>query len=214
MAEHEKIITNLAKQFLKPQGIVQKGQSRTWYDDQGFYMTVIEFQPHKIEPGAFLNIGVNFHWYVKEYISFDIGYRESKFEKFKTADQFTAKIEEMVNLAKDKALLFRERFSDLSLAKKNILAHDFGGDVLWGNYHKGIICGLTQDLPGLHKYFEALLQVDHNVGWANDLKSTTIRLKEIALNYDLFRAEVIKFIEESRRLKKLKPMEIGSLIKS
>ena len=207
-AEYVKIITNVAKQYLKPHGLVQKGQSRIWYDDQGIFTTVIEFQPHQFEPGAFLNIGVNFHWYIKDHISFDIGYRESKFEKFKNAAQFTSTFEEMVCFARDKTLNYREQFADLTSARKNILAYDFGGDALWGNYHKGVICGLTHDPGGLHEFFNTLLQVDHNVGWANELKSTVIHLKNVALEHERFRMEILKYIETSRALKKLKSKTI------
>ena len=38
---HTKIINNVAKQILKPEGLVRKGQSRTWYHDQGWFTTVV-----------------------------------------------------------------------------------------------------------------------------------------------------------------------------
>lgn len=209
--EHSKIITKVAKQIFKPFGLEQKGQSRIWYDDQGLYTTIIEFQPHKWEHGAFLNVGVNFHWYVKEYTSFDIGYRETGFEKFETAEQFTSKIEDMVLLAIDKALLYRQQLADLDTVKKIILAHNFTSDTLWGNYHKGVICGLTSDADGLNKYFDALLLVDHDVEWANELKSNVSQLKKIASDYLKFKNEILSIIHESRGLKKLKTMEIKLL---
>ena len=207
--EHAKIINKTARQILKPHGLEQKGQSRTWYDDQGLYTTIIEFQPHKWEHGAFLNVGVNFHWYVIDYVSFDMGYRETKFEKFETVDQFTSKIEPMVQLALDKALFYRQMLASLEMAKQNIITHNFTNDELWGNYHKGVICGLTKDINGLNKYFEKLLLVDHDVEWANDLKSRVKELKEIASDNSKFRAEILKIILEARKLKKLKSMEIN-----
>ncbi len=209
--EHSKIITKVAKQIFKPQGLEQKGQSRTWFDDQGLFTTVIEFQPHKWEHGAFLNVGVNFHWYLQEYTSFDIGYRETGFEKFETAEQFSSKIEDMVRLALEKAFSYRQQLIDINTAKKTILAHNFSSDTLWGNYHKGVICGLTNDTDGLNKHFEALLLVDHDVEWANELKSRVLQLKEIASNYPKFKSEILSTILESRNLKKMKTMEIELL---
>ncbi len=210
--EHSKIINKVAKQILKPHGFEQKGQSRIWYDDQGLYTTVVEFQPHKFAHGAFLNVGVNFHWFEKEYTSFDIGYRELGFEKFETAEQFTSKIEDMVNLALEKALSYRQLLVSLETSKKTILAHNFTSDTLWGNFHKGIICGLTNNIQGLIKYFDALLLVDHDVEWANDLKSKVRELKEIASNNSKFKTEILRTILESRKLKKLKDMEIKLLM--
>lgn len=209
--EHSKIITKVAKQIFKPHGLEQKGQSRTWHDDQGLYTTIIEFQPHKWDHGAFLNVGVNLHWYVQDYVSFDIGYRETGFEKFETAEQFTSKIEDMVRLALDKVFSYRQQLIDLNTARKTILAYDFTSDILWGNYHKGVICGLTNDADGLNKHFDELLLVDHGVEWANELKSKVRRLKEIASDYLKFKNEILGIINDSRSLKKLKPMEINLL---
>ncbi len=209
--EHSKIIDKLAKQIFQPHGLEQKGKSRTWYDDQGLYTTVIEFQPHKWEHGAFLNVGVNFHWYAQAYTSFDIGYRVTGFEKFETAKQFTSKIEDMVRLALDKAFFYRQQLKDIHAAKSFILAHEFTSDSLWGNYHKGVICGLTHDTDGLYKHFDALLLVDHDVPWANELKSNVAHLKGIAADHSKFRSEILRIILESRNLKKLKPMEIELL---
>lgn len=209
--EHSKIITKVAKQIFKPHGLEQKGQSRTWYDDQGLYTTVIEFQPYKWEHGAFLNVGVNFHWYVQEYTSFDIGYRETGFEKFETAEQFTSKIEEMARLALDKAFSYRQQLIDINSAKKTILTHNFTSDTLWGNYHKGVICGLTNDTDRLNKHFDALLLVDHDVEWANELKSRVRQLKGIASDHSKFKSEILSNILESRNLKKLKTMKIELL---
>jgi hypothetical protein len=209
--EHSKIITKAAKQIFKPHGLEQMGQSQTWFDDQGLYTTIIEFQPHKWEHGAFLNVGVNFHWYEQEYTSFDIGYRETGFEKFETSEQFTSKIEDMVRIAMDKALSYRVQLINLSTVKKNILAHNFTSETLWGNYHKGVISGLTNDADGLNKYFDELLLVGHDVEWANELKSKVRQLKEIASDSLKFKNEILRIIHESRGLKKLKTMEVKIL---
>jgi hypothetical protein len=209
--QHSKIINKVAQQILKPQGLEQKGQSRTWYDDQGLYTIVIEFQPHKWEHGAFLNIGVNFHWYANDYISFDIGYRETKFEKFTTAQQFTSKIESMVQHSLDTIIFYRAQLENLVIAKENILTYNFTSDELWGNYHRGVICGLVGDMNGLNKYFDMLLAEKHNVEWANNLKAKVTELKKISTNNSKFRAEILETVLESRKLKGLKIMQIELL---
>ena len=73
--DHSKIINKTAKKIFGVYGIKQKGQSRIWLDDNGWFTTVIEFQPFRGRQGTTLNVGVNFNWYEKEYFSFDIGYR-------------------------------------------------------------------------------------------------------------------------------------------
>lgn len=203
-SEHTKIINKCARQVLKPAGLVRKGQSRTWYDDHSWYTTVVEFQPHKWKHGALLNVGVSFHWYEKNYISFDIGYRETGFEAFETAEQFHAAIEAMVNTALEKVLFYRRKLPDLPGAKNMILEHTFSSDSLWGNYHKGVICALTDQPKESERFFRDLLAVEHEVPWAIELKKRTRGLLEILEQPEAFRQHILEIIVQSRLKKKLK----------
>ncbi len=206
--EHSKIIHQVASKILKPHGLVRKGQSRTWYDDHGWYTTIVEFQPHKWEHGAFLNVGVNFHWYEQDYESFDMGYRETGFEKFESAEQFVGRIEPMVQLALDKVLAYREQLSDPEQAKQTILNYTFTSEEQWGYFHKGVICGITGDLDGLNHYFEHLLADDYEVEWFEELKSCVRKLKEMTHDAVRFKKEINNTILTSRKLKKLKEVEL------
>jgi hypothetical protein len=42
---HTKLINAAARDVLRPMGIVQKGRSRLWYDNHGWWAGLIEFQP-------------------------------------------------------------------------------------------------------------------------------------------------------------------------
>jgi hypothetical protein len=206
--EHSKIINSVARQIFKSNGIERKGQSRVWLDDQGWYTTQVEFQPFMGRQGTCINIGVNFHWYVKDSISFDMGYRESEFVDFISIEQFTPEVEKLSRFALDKILEYRHSFSNITTAKQVILKHEFTSDSLWGNYHKGVICGLTDDTKGLNLHFDALLSVNHDVLWANNLKLRTGQLKEIATDPKLFRQEINNTMKQARQLKKLKAVDV------
>ncbi len=43
--EHTRLLTAAARSILRPLGCVQKGRSRTWLDDQDWWVGVVEFQP-------------------------------------------------------------------------------------------------------------------------------------------------------------------------
>ena len=208
LPEHSKIINRVAKQILKPKGLERKGQSRTWLDDNGWFTTVVEFQPFKDRQGTCINIGVNFHWYLKDYLSFDIGNRESDFIDFKNEEQFIREVEKLAQYALDKVHFYRQALDEFDRAKQTIKSHEFTSDNLWGNYHKGTICGLTGDQSGLTEYYNKLLTVDHDVSWANELKNRVTELKEISPNIDEFRQRISEIIHETRELKKLKKLEI------
>ena len=207
---HTKIINNVAKQILKPEGLVRKGQSRTWYHDQGWFTTVVSFEPSKSRRGAYLSLGVNFHWYEKEYFSYDIGGREKVFEEFTTEAQFTPKIEEMVNFALTKVFFYSEKLSTLTTAKPFILSHQFTSDSLWGNYHRGVASGLLGDVDNSKIYLLALLnyQDERNIPWIIDLKTKTQELVDLVDRTKDFNLHVHEIITKTRAKKKLKEVEV------
>jgi len=119
---HNKIINKVARKILQEHGIERKGQSRIWLDDQYWFTTIIEFQPFKDRQGTCLNVGVNFHWYQKEYFSFDIGNRESEFIDFENEEQFEKEIIPIVELALKRTLYLREKLTDCYQKRK---VHNF-----------------------------------------------------------------------------------------
>jgi hypothetical protein len=223
--EHTKIIAKVAKQKLKPLGIVQKGKSRIWFDDRAWFTIQIEFQPSSWSRGTYLNIGANFHWYKQGHLSFDFENRQANFIEYKNDEQFTAEVERLCDLTIQKVLEIRERFATVFSAKEFILGYTFVSDELWGNYHKGTICGLTDDFEKLNKYYSNLLKensirewTDGNTGvahsmrveWIDELKERVKHLLTKTSSFHLFKTEVLSIISESRRLKKLPEVEIDS----
>lgn len=156
LPEHSRIINKVALRRFKEYGIECKGQSRTWLDDQYWFTTIIEFQPFKDRQGTCLNVGINFHWYEKEYFSFDIGNRESDFIDFKNEEHFQSEIESLVEKALNRTLELRNKMSDLKNAENIILNHEFASDNLWGNYHRAIISGLNNDIRKSEQYFNLI----------------------------------------------------------
>ena len=67
----------------------------------------------------------------------------------------------------------RTKFKSIYSAKEHILNHNFTSDGFWGNYSKGIICGLTGNLYEMNKYFDKLLNGNHPVKWVEELKLFT-----------------------------------------
>jgi hypothetical protein len=72
---HSKLINAAARERLRPLGLVQEGRSRTWLDDQAWWLGIVEFQPSGWTRGSYLNVGVNWLWNVKDWHSFDFVYR-------------------------------------------------------------------------------------------------------------------------------------------
>jgi hypothetical protein len=56
------VIAEVAKQVLAPLGVKRKGRSRTWLDDHGWWLGIVEFQPSSWGAGSYLNVGPEFLW--------------------------------------------------------------------------------------------------------------------------------------------------------
>lgn len=209
MPEHTNIIHKVARTIFKPYGIKRKGQSRTYLDDNEWFTTVIEFQPHSYGRGTFLNIGVNFHWYSQTHFSFDLGYRVAPFINFTHPEKFSAEIEQLCKLTTDKVMAYREELSSRHKALETILAHQFPSESLWGNYHKGTIAGLTGDMNLMNHHYNQLLKSEENIDWIHKLKSHTVHLQQLSKNRGEFENYLSDLINQTRTLKRLNDIDFS-----
>src|ERR1051325_6569931 len=96
---HSTLIARSARSILRPMGLTQKGRSRTWLDDHGWWLCVVEFQPSSWAGGSYLNVGCCLLWQVKDSLSFDEGYRVENFAEFKDEAQFGSASDQLVQRA-------------------------------------------------------------------------------------------------------------------
>jgi hypothetical protein len=76
---YQKIISKTTREVLRPAGLSQKGTSRFWYLDCGWYACFAEFQPFSGRQGRTLNFGLSWLWYPKEHWTFDVSNRVEGF---------------------------------------------------------------------------------------------------------------------------------------
>lgn len=147
-SDHNKIIRNAAKDVLTPIGVFQKGQSRIWIDDNGWFLTVIEFQPSGWAKGAYLNIGIHFLWTRKDDTSFDYSFghdaRVHNHIEF-TGDEaeFYSQLVKLSRIAEEQVKQYR-KLADPQRAKKQLLHRKFFNEELWGSWHKSMLCFFNQ----------------------------------------------------------------------
>jgi hypothetical protein len=68
---HARIITLAARTALRPLGLRQKGRSRLWIDDHGWWLVNVEFQPSSWRKGSYLNVGEQHLWCERDYFIFE-----------------------------------------------------------------------------------------------------------------------------------------------
>jgi hypothetical protein len=155
---HSKIINQIAKEYLLPLGIIQKGKSRLWIDDNKWWIILLEFQPSDWGRGTYLNIGAHWLWHEKEYYSFDYGGRINPFVKYSNDLQFEEEFRIMINKLVNELMKYRSRFQNIHkvadiLKSQNNLAS-------WNGFHAGIACGLDGQIPTAKKLLNDVLQED------------------------------------------------------
>lgn len=141
-----KIIKALCKEIL-PEDVFQKGDSRVYYDDNGYYFTIVEFQPYSLMKGTFLNVGASFLFDKQDYLSYSYAYDDEvrvgkKFIKYINDEQFEKEVREYVELANEYILRYRE-FKDIYYAKDHIV--NSLNDDNWNKYIKAMFYFLTDD---------------------------------------------------------------------
>ena len=118
---HNQTIKKLCKDILLPLGVFQKGTSRIYIDDNGYFFTVIEFQPSEFAKGIYLNIALHFLWNEREYIAFDFPFdsRVKNFVEYQNDGQFTREVTKYVQEAA-KQVLFYRKLQDIATAKSYV----------------------------------------------------------------------------------------------
>lgn len=157
MERQDKIIKIAAKEILSPLGIFQVGQSKIWIDDNGWFLILIEFQPSDWSKGAYLNVGINFLWTKKEYLSFDFGYRENDHVEYtKNDDLFYKEMLKLAEKAKEIIMLYRQ-FQNFPHARQAM------GDSTqisspWKEWHIAMMCFLTGDNATGERHFNQFIE--------------------------------------------------------
>ncbi len=205
---HSKLINKVAREVLKPIGVKRKGQSRTWLDDHGWWITVVEFQPSTWAKGTYLNVGINWQWYPQDYFSFDLGYREADFVEYYSDDQFEPKARELAELAKSKVEEFRSQLSDQMKVKDYVInaTKDNKGN-LWGEFNRGMACAISGSKDQALIFFKEVIEIPDDVEWVVELKNFTRNLMNLINSGQDYIEYLNEVVRESRSLKKLEGYE-------
>ena len=115
---YNRIIKEVCKQILLPLGVFQKGTSRLYIDDNGYFFTVVEFQPSSYSKGTYLNVALHFLWNERDYISFDFPFdsRVKNFVEYQDDEQFACEVTKYAQEAARQVLFYR-KLQDIETAK-------------------------------------------------------------------------------------------------
>ncbi len=138
---HSQLLTAAARRILRPLGLQQRGRSRLWLDDHGWWVVVVEFRPSSWSKGSYLNVGAMWLWFEKDYFSFDCGYRVENLALYQDEAQFAPLAENFARGAADEVARLRSIFPSVQAAARQLAAKPQKG--FWDNFHAGVACGLA-----------------------------------------------------------------------
>jgi len=69
--DHNTLVLRIARERLGSLGLRQKGRSRTWLDDHGWWLIVVEFQPSSGSKGTYCNVGFDHLWFERDHLVLD-----------------------------------------------------------------------------------------------------------------------------------------------
>ena len=201
---HSQIINRIAKDTLKPLGVQQKGRSRFWYSDEGWYTIFAEFQPFSGRKGSTLNVGIHWLWYPQEHWSFDLGGRASEFVEYEDDNQFGSAIQEMAQCAATNFVECRNRLSNMSGAYRFALergANDRAYD--WAYLHRAIMAALNGDFETARRNLDGVYLDETKREWETERNAFIDEMRAILDGGAPLGDWVVEKIFATRKLLKL-----------
>ena len=198
-------IRDAARRHLGTLGLQQKGRSRFWFDDRGWFVIGVEFQPG-FGKGTYLNVGCCWLWNPKEYFSFDLGSRELGFESFTSLSEWQQTIDRIAQLAAERVIYYRSL-----LASPRSLADYFRSHPpqdFWQMYHAGIASALADRSQDARDYLlqAAAQELADSPDWLKQAAKSCRLLLELLHTPALFSSHIIAGIQQTRLLFKLSPV--------
>ncbi|WP_374773490.1 hypothetical protein OG756_10935 [Streptomyces sp. NBC_01310] len=176
-----RLVTAAARETLRPLGLRRRGRSRTWIDDQGWWLGVVEFQPSSFSQGSCLNVGVTWLWHDTDHVEYHVGGREAEHEPFKNEDQFAPLARALARTAADRITTLREQFDGLQHTAEHLAATPARRGNPWDNHHAGIAAGLRGDAPTARDRLTRAAQqlTGWDIPWAIDALRTTLEARDL-----------------------------------
>jgi len=215
--QHTKLLNAAAREVLRPLGVTQKGRSRTWLDDRGWWLGVIEFQPSDWARGSYLNVGVNWLWNPKDYLSRDFGGRVDGvghgLVRYESDEQFSPLARELAMIAAEQARGYRDLFPTIDACAREL--RKAKPRQLSRSLDAGVALGLAGDTPAAREMFGRYLawfESDEGLEWRNDHDEATYKrvqlLSALAQDVPTFRRRIREDVYDARARLKLPPVEL------
>jgi hypothetical protein len=209
-APHARLLLDAARERLRPLGLVQRGRSRTWLDDRGWWVGVASFGPSSFARGTYLDVGVHWLWQDEDDVSFDVlDPRDSVgFVPYESDEQFAPHAASLAERAAAVVVEYRRRFPTVESAAEHLVRSDTFLDCL----DAGIALGLLGDTSGSRSMFQrytAWFESDEESEWRDEIDEVRYErarlLNALADARDRFAERIAADVRRCRAALKLDP---------
>lgn len=203
---HNLILNKAAKDILRPLGLIQKGQSRFWYDDHGWWLGNVEFQPSSWSKGSYLNVGAMWLTYPSDFFSFHEGYRKEDHIEYLNDEQFTPKATWLVQRAAEEIKILRDKYKDLKSASE-LLGKGVDETDKWKCYYAATLSGLIGKIEESRRLLKQIID-DNDIERIKKRREVSLQLIALLDNPPKYKSKMIEFVMGARASLKLPNVDI------
>jgi hypothetical protein len=202
------ILRDAARAALAPLGLAQRGRSRTWVDDRGWHLIVVEFQPSSFGRGSHLNVGIMWLWHARDHVAFDTGGRVAGFRSSEEGD-WASSSHDLASLAADRVREIQAEVRSVEDAARMLTATPPAPG--WATFHAAVAAGLAGNGAQAATLFERVLPSEPTRDWQRDLQAHAEVLRRQLSDTDAFLRSIADDISRARQALRLAPRAEGQI---
>lgn len=190
---------------LRPLGLRQRGQSRLWLDDHGWWLGLVEFPSPRWSQGSGLHVGAMWLWQDLDHFAFNVSERLSGAEDYRSDEQFSPVADELALCGQNHVQKLRAQFSDLESVASYLAAQPVRRGWLWEPWNAGVAAVLVGDVSLARQRFAAVLDEEPIAPWMDAAQQTARALVAMVRDRDAVRAWALSSIASCRQKLRLTP---------
>ncbi|MCQ4211351.1 hypothetical protein [Streptomyces longispororuber] len=178
------LMTAAARERLRPLGLAQRGRSRIWIDDHGWWIGIAEFPSPRWSQGSGLTVGVMWLWQDFAHLAFDFAERVRPTEEFRNQIQFTTVAAGLAQEAAQRVEEFRNRFGGLDAVAESLAERPGRPGYLWGDFNAGVAAALTGRTEVTRQRLDRVSKEDPVAEWIEQAHEVACQVADIAHDTD------------------------------
>lgn len=178
-----RLVASAARERLRPLGLNQRGRSRIWIDDLGWWLGIVEFPSPTWSQGSGLTVGVMWLWQDLDHLAFDFAEQVQPRQDFRNEMQFGPVAAALADHAGDRVETFRSTFGGLDQVAERLLERPVRRGFLWESFNAGVAAALVGRPAEARDRLRAVLAEEPVAPWVVDVQHAARHVYD--LSHDL-----------------------------